>query len=86
MPTQDVVRKIYIVRHILRRLDRKQGTQTRMADYKWLAQELGLAWAVNTLRRTIRDSKNLRIDSGSEDDSEQGPKVVEEEEGRVVGE
>uniref|UniRef100_A0A1A9UHH6 Uncharacterized protein n=1 Tax=Glossina austeni TaxID=7395 RepID=A0A1A9UHH6_GLOAU len=32
--------------------------------------------------RTIRDSKNLRIDS--EDDSGQGPKVVEQEEGTVV--
>uniref|UniRef100_A0A1A9VER8 Uncharacterized protein n=1 Tax=Glossina austeni TaxID=7395 RepID=A0A1A9VER8_GLOAU len=45
---EDVVEKIYAVRHSLRRLDRRRGGQTRMGHYTWYAGKLGLAWAINT--------------------------------------
>uniref|UniRef100_A0A1B0BEC7 Uncharacterized protein n=1 Tax=Glossina palpalis gambiensis TaxID=67801 RepID=A0A1B0BEC7_9MUSC len=53
--TQDVVRKVYAVRYNLRRLHRKRGVKTRITDYKWLTPGVGLAWALKTLTRTIRD-------------------------------
>lgn len=64
---QDVVKKIYTVRHNLRRLNRRRSNQTRMVDYIWYARELGLGW-VNTMTGQIRDTKIVRIetDSGEE--------------------
>uniref|UniRef100_A0A1A9Z5P2 RPN2_C domain-containing protein n=1 Tax=Glossina pallidipes TaxID=7398 RepID=A0A1A9Z5P2_GLOPL len=68
---EDVVKKIYAVRLSLRRVDKRQGGQTRMGHYLWYARKLGHAGAVKIIKGHIRNCKNWQINTDNTD-SENG--------------
>uniref|UniRef100_A0A1A9ZZQ7 Uncharacterized protein n=1 Tax=Glossina pallidipes TaxID=7398 RepID=A0A1A9ZZQ7_GLOPL len=74
---EDVIKKIYAIRLSLRRVDKRQGGQTRMGHYLWYARKLGLAGAVKIIKRHKRNYKNLQINTDNTDSENEEPFLMD---------